>query len=315
MDRRRLAGFFSRWQFAFLVSLALHAGVLCLGLGTRLGGGKGGGGFAPAIDTRAGDARMEVTFAFVEDPPRKSRPAQAKAIAHPLAAPLKVPQVIESPARQQAAASRSGLPANSGATEEQEPMPASLPGGGTGAGLGKGTDLGTTSFFQIGTQARRVVYVIDHSASMGLNGSFARAKRELLASLERLPADAYFQVIVYNRSSELLSLGSGSSLAAASPESKRRAADTLERLQPEGGTDYIPALKRALALQPDVIFFLTDGDDLRLDQIQTITQINRGRTVIHAVELSGPRPSHGASRLEVLARANQGSYRFVPLER
>jgi hypothetical protein len=314
MDRPRLASFLSRWQFAFLLSLALHAGVLCLCLGTRLGGGKGGGGFAPAIDTRAGDARMEVTFAFVEDPPRKSRPAPAKAIAPLLAAPLKVPQVSASPARRQAAASRPALPANSGAAEEQEPMHASLPAGGTGAGSGKGNDLGTTSFFQIGTQARRVVYVIDHSASMGLNASFARAKRELLASLERLPADAYFQVIVYNRSSELLSLGSGSSLAAASPESKRRAADTLERLQPEGGTDYIPALKRALALQPDVIFFLTDGDDLRLDQIQAITQINRGRAVIHTVELSGPRSAQGASRLEVLARANQGRYRFVPLE-
>ena len=130
-----------------------------------------------------------------------------------------------------------------------------------------------------------------------------------------MPADARFQVIVYNRRAEVLPLGGGPELSPATPEAKRRAADCLERFRAEGGTDYVPALKRALAFEPEVIFFLTDGDELRLEQIQAITQINRGRAVIHAIELGGDRPARGDSRLEVLARANQGSYRLVPLER
>ena len=89
----------------------------------------------------------------------------------------------------------------------------------------------------------------------------------------------------------------------------------IASLRAEGGTDHVTALKQALALQPEVVFFLTDADDLRLDQIQAIGQFNRGRAVIHTIALctkDGPRE---ASALEALARANQGSYQLVPVER
>jgi len=40
--------------------------------------------------------------------------------------------------------------------------------------------------------------VIDRSISMATSGALSRAKRELVASLRALPADARFQVIVYS---------------------------------------------------------------------------------------------------------------------
>src|SRR5919198_794363 len=57
-----------------------------------------------------------------------------------------------------------------------------------------GSARATTTFFQIATEGKAIVYVIDRSASMGCNGFLAAAKRELLASLERLPSTARFQV-------------------------------------------------------------------------------------------------------------------------
>ena len=50
---------------------------------------------------------------------------------------------------------------------------------------------------------------------MGLNGGLAAARRELLASLARLPADCRFQVILYNRFAEPLPLGGGGALVPA----------------------------------------------------------------------------------------------------
>ena len=91
---------------------------------------------------------------------------------------------------------------------ESSAQPFRLMGGrvtGNGRGaepVNPGLASGTTAFFQIVTQAKVIVYVVDRSASMGLNGSLAAAKRELLASLDRLPPSARFQVIVYNRTAQ-----------------------------------------------------------------------------------------------------------------
>ena len=198
--------------------------------------------------------------------------------------------------------------------EQEDPAISNRPAGGN-PGAGKGTAPAGPSFFAIATQAASVVYVIDHSASMGLHGSFEIAKRELLASLERLPAHTRFQVIVYNRTAEPVHLDSGAALAPASPDNKQRVATFLEALRAEGGTDHANALKRALTLQPEVIFFLTDADDLKLAQIQAVTHINRGRTIIHTVELSSGIQTRDDSSLEMLARANRGVCRFVTVPR
>ena len=91
-----------------------------------------------------------------------------------------------------------------------------------------------------------MLYVIDRSASIGLQNSFARAKQELLASIELLAADTRFQVLAYNRSALPLPIAGHSGLAWATPENKRRAAELVRSLQAEGGTDHVAALKRAL---------------------------------------------------------------------
>src|SRR5205823_12915992 len=137
----------------------------------------------------------------------------------------------------------------------------------------------------------------------------ARAKQELLASLQGMPVQTQFQIIIFNRSVEMLSLGSATGLLPATNENKRKAAEFLAPIQPEGGTLPLPALKRALALKPDVIFFLSDGGDWTDPLVQEILSVNRGRSVIHVVDFGGGIHDQPNGPLRRLASNNRGQYR------
>jgi hypothetical protein len=182
--------------------------------------------------------------------------------------------------------------------------------GQSGVWDGRGPDE-TIAFFEIGVPAGSVVYVIDRSASMGLRGALGLAKQELLASLEKLPAETRFQIIIYNRLAECLKIGGRTDLVPASLENKREVVALLESVRPEGSTDPLPALRRALALRPEVIFFLTDADDFDVRQVAALTQLNHGRTAIHSIEMNTLHRNRDDLPLQVLARNNRGQYRAI----
>lgn len=186
----------------------------------------------------------------------------------------------------------------------------------TGAGSAnpnEDNDGGGARFFGAARQARTVVYVIDRSASMGTEGGLAAAKRELHASLERLAPTIRFQVIVYNRYETLLPFAGPRELLAATPENCQRALRFVDDVRAEGGTDHLVGLKRALTLEPEAIFFVTDADDFSESQVHVITAINRGRSVIDAIRVSPSARANGAALLEKLARQNGGTYRLAVL--
>jgi hypothetical protein len=178
-----------------------------------------------------------------------------------------------------------------------------------GAGSAAGSSTGV-SFFEVPGQGESVVYLVDRSLSMEIKGYLELARRELLASLERLPASTRFQVIFYNRTAEPLCIGGRSGLLPASLEVKREAAAQLASVPAAGATDHVAALREALALQPDVLFLVTDADDMSLEQVQTITRLNQGRTTLHTLAFDH-RAAAGEGPLQTLARLNRGSYRLV----
>jgi Ca-activated chloride channel family protein len=182
----------------------------------------------------------------------------------------------------------------------------------SGAGNVAGSTL-SSSLFASPARARSVVYVIDRSVSMGLNGALEQVKRELLASLARLPSDMRFQIILYNRSAQPLVLGGAAGMACATDANRAAVAQQLESLQAEGGTEHLPALSLALSYQADVIYFLTDADDLRPEQVRQVTQMNRGRAAIHTIELTTANANRLDMPLQALARENRGTYRAVTL--
>ncbi|HLJ96353.1 MAG TPA: vWA domain-containing protein [Gemmataceae bacterium] len=149
--------------------------------------------------------------------------------------------------------------------------------------------------------------MVDCSGSMGVDGRLDTAKGELLKSLEQLASSIRFQVIPYNRHAEPLRINGQSGLTFATAEHKRTVAHLLEDIHAEGGTDHAGALKRALSLGPEVIFFLTDADDLRAEDIRNISLLNHGRSVIHAIGFG----RGGSGSLNALAQTNQGIYRAL----
>jgi hypothetical protein len=182
-------------------------------------------------------------------------------------------------------------------------------GGNAGAG-GGGSGILTAP----GT-ARRIVYVIDRSVSMGTSGALAIAKRELLAGIAALPADAQFAVILYNRQAEPLDLGGPSDLVDATPDNRLTVARLLEDVRAEGSTDHLAALRRALAFGPEIIFFVTDADDLTLEQVRNVMLFNRRGAAIHAVELNNKGEAREDTPLQMMARLSGGSHRVVPLKK
>jgi hypothetical protein len=162
------------------------------------------------------------------------------------------------------------------------------------------------------SRCRTVVYVIDRSMSMGLNGALQAAKRELAASLEHLPPEARFQVVFYNRYANPLRINGSCGLAPATRANLDAVEQALAFLDADGGTLPAPALELALLWKPEVIYFLTDGADLRDEDARRITGRNAGVSVIHVVQLISSRGDADNPALRALA-GDKGTYRVVPV--
>ncbi len=96
----------------------------------------------------------------------------------------------------------------------------------------------------------------------------------------------------------------------ASPANKRRVQDLLTTIPPYGGTNHILALKTALTLHPEIIFFLTDADSMRPEEVEDILAL-AGKTRIHAVEFGQTGALGGSTPLRTLAQKSGGSYRYL----
>jgi hypothetical protein len=302
-----------RGWLALAVSLALH-GALVWGL-TSISG-RAAPGLGP-------DAGPPVVYLVAEEPegepnaflvphagPGGLPPAQAAKTAADAGAEV---AVTHSPESIVPLTHQSEQPPGAAAVDPALFTQAAGAHEGTGTGR-EGSGGGTTAFFAIGTQARRVVYVIDRSASMGPGGLLAAAVGELCASLERLPTATRFQIVVYHDQPELL-LAGRAELVAASLDNTARAARLLKELRAEGGTNHLQALRLALSLAPEVVYLLTDADDLSDADRSAVTRINRGRAVIHTIELNLANRNRADMPLQVLARENRGRYLAVDLRR
>ncbi|MEX2026162.1 MAG: hypothetical protein WEH44_02660, partial [Pirellulaceae bacterium] len=175
------------------------------------------------------------------------------------------------------------------------------PGAGELLGSSKGGPRGTgvgqkaqTEVFGVQGEGSRFLYVFDRSSSMGgFEGRpLASAKRELIASLERLDQVRQFQIIFYNQEPHLMALGGQQGMVFANDDGKRQAAGFVGRITASGSTRHMEALTMALNLRPDVIFFLTDADEPQLSpgELAKIRRLNHG-TSINTIEFGAGTPS------------------------
>ncbi len=172
-----------------------------------------------------------------------------------------------------------------------------------------------TSFFGLEAYGRRFAYVLDRSGSMGDPGNkpLNAAKQELLTSMARLGDIHQFFIIFYNEEPVVFNPGGGVRQAVFADEvTKNSARRFVERVQAHGGTRHYEALASAIALRPDVIFLLTDGepkDDLSDEELDRLRRSNGGLAQIHVVQFAAS-PYDGNSLVR-LARENRGQHRYT----
>jgi hypothetical protein len=181
------------------------------------------------------------------------------------------------------------------------------------AQLRQSSQTGETQVFGLWGKGSRFVYVFDRSLSMQ-GQPLAAAKRELLASLSHLERVHQFQIVFYNEAPKLMRLSPAqpAQMIFADEDGLKSAGSFVNNMSASGGTNHVAALKLALRLSPDVIFFLTDADDpvISPKELEQIQRANGG-TIIHVVEFKPGPDQHQGDFLRKLAEQNRGQFKYV----
>lgn len=171
-------------------------------------------------------------------------------------------------------------------------------------------------FGSAAASGHRFVFAIDRSGSMGGSGlnALAAASTELSTSLAHLLPSHSFQIVAYHHQCVYLQKPR---LLPASEENKAAVAPFISGLGALGSTSHDMALRVSLAMEPDVIYLLTDGGDPHLTEIQltNLRKLTAGRTSIHCIRFgfgADAEPDHFMKRL---AAQNSGSYTYVDMSK
>jgi hypothetical protein len=196
-------------------------------------------------------------------------------------------------------------------------------GGGLGAGFGTGSGIGTAGVWNLRTTGNTFAYVVDFSGSIIV--AVDDLKRELKRSIGKLTGKQLYAVFIFysvgdQRAEHFKTEAFAPELELATPDVKRRFFAWIDRKAPMGSTQPLPAMKRALALKPDAVFFFSDGyfDDKVVDEIAAANK-NVGAQIHCLVfdelllqDTSGlPRLTDGARRLKRIAEQNGGKTKIV----
>jgi hypothetical protein len=194
---------------------------------------------------------------------------------------------------------------------------------GSAARRPAGTLPGGAEFFGLRADGRRFVFVVDSSRSMR-GARFAAACRELVRTIRNLQPNQFFYVMLFDEHPERMRLSRNEAPpqrpVPATRDNKTGFERWLATVELEAGTDPHEVLGWALAMQPDAVFVLSDGefgpraerylqdhnwrDDAILGRVP--------RVVIHTV---GFHPPHKGATLQRIASQYGGTYRFVPTAR
>ena len=223
--------------------------------------------------------------------PAEARPPEVPTDPGVLAAGSTEPGVLALPP---------GLTASRGKLGETAPLPT----GPAAAPMSR--------FFGQTGNAYKVAYVVDVSASLMVY--IGEIAREMNASIEALVPTQQFQVVLAMPGGEVQEFAEGRMVPAIG-QYKRQAGAFIERIRGRpapGAADPIRGLERALAVGPELIYFLTDGDyrNIEAELERRLEELNpQGGVRINTI---GFDPSPGPrSLLERIARRHGGRCRIV----
>ena len=107
--------------------------------------------------------------------------------------------------------------------------------------------------------------------------TFVYVQAELRRSISALRRSQKFHVIFFNTGLTLEN--QPKRLVSAIDAHKEKLFEFLEGVVPSGGTKPAAAMRRALALEPDLIYLLSDGIDFEPRLLEDLDEWNRSRRV------------------------------------
>ncbi len=185
-------------------------------------------------------------------------------------------------------------------------------GQGGGVGLGKGTGIGDgDGFFGLDLAGERFVFVVDASRSMNhpypgeAKNRLGRVKIELYHTIQKMTPDQSFFVVFFN--TEPIPMPA-EGMVKADPALTGPLLKWIFSTRAMGQTNPESALLAALRVNPDKIYFLTDGD-FSYRSVRSVREHNQGRIPIHTIGFGG---QGGEKNLQEIARDSRGTYQFIP---
>ena len=171
-------------------------------------------------------------------------------------------------------------------------------------------------YYGIPICAKRVVFVLDTSGSMR-GGKIEAAKVELIRAVKELPREVAFSIIFFNSTLRIWQR----ELVPASESMKQIAVTLTLEQEARNNTASYDALEAAFDLEPEAIYFLSDGApqggkiDNPAEIIATVAAVNRVRRIsIHSIGIdtrADTSVNPFARFMKALAEANWGEYRAV----
>ncbi len=180
-------------------------------------------------------------------------------------------------------------------------------GGGSALAGGGGDGSGGAEFFGIGGKGASFVYVVDMSGSMNEEGKWERACAELLRSISHLTENQRYYIIFYNDG--WLPMAADKPLLATAKQIDRTKR-WVNRLWPGGGTFPLEALQHALSLEPDAVYFLSDGrfDPAVIEWLRVENPASHGQIPIHTIAFVN---QETIGIMRQIAKQSGGKFRFV----
>ncbi|TWT44021.1 hypothetical protein RAS1_04270 [Phycisphaerae bacterium RAS1] len=197
--------------------------------------------------------------------------------------------------------------------------------GGFGSGVGGGgRGVGTAGMWGKTIAANRIAYVVDFSGSIIV--AVDDLKRELKRSIAGLRASQTFNVIVFfslatGQQDQYKTESFAPKLVPAEDDARRDFIQWLDRKSPMGGTEPLPALRRAISMNPEAILFFSDGyfDEAVVGEVKRANARANARIFCYVFDELllqqsddlPPRMTDGARRLERIAQQNNGWIKIV----
>ena len=172
-------------------------------------------------------------------------------------------------------------------------------------------------FFGVEATGTSFVFLIDRSASTGGRGNLTLPliRAQVERTLQRLGDVHRFGIVVYANTPRWYRAATASgNLAFATEENRERAVHFLTTVRPGGNTDHLRALREATRLHPDVLFWMTDGEEPKLSrtELDELREIAAG-TRIYTIEFGTGDEPDSPSFLKVAAQENGGKHVWVDL--